>query len=121
MIEIFSMVSAMTSSLRCRLIRNFRRFGLNASARLRNTGDLCSGLRRTLWEELVEFFDRDARSLAEYSNRWSGTFFGELCAHELNDLPVLFSELIDARRLGNLRCHLLVPLIGILEEPLFVN
>src|ERR1022692_5246606 len=112
MIETFSMLASMTGPS--------SRWS-DAAARLGNAGDPGSGLGRALGEQLVELLDGDAGGLAQDADRGPGALGLVVGAHEPDDLPVPWRQVLDARGPGDLRGHVLGPLTGVGEESLVVD
>src|SRR5690606_15553242 len=121
----FSMVSPMASPLSLRWWFE-RRVGVgegrsDAAARLGDAGDLGGHLGGALREELVELLDAHARGLAEDPDGRARALLEVLGPHELEDLPVVGRQLVDAGLLGELDGDLGVPLLGLGEEALVVD
>src|SRR6266702_7176603 len=108
-IETFSILplSAMTR-LPCRLSDTATGFG--------DAGDLRRQLGWSLREQLVELLDADAGGPAQRPHGRPGALLRVLVAHELEDLPVLLGQRVDAGRVGDLGRHVVPPLVGIGEE-----
>src|SRR5512146_443352 len=94
---------------------------LDASAWLRDAGDLGRELRRPFREELVQLLDRDPRGFAEGADRGRAAALQVGVAHEVDHQPVAVGELLDARLRRDLGGDLPVPLIGLAEEALGVD
>src|ERR1700756_4797201 len=69
---------------------------LDAASRLGDAGDLRGKLGRALGEQLIQLLDRDARRLAERSNRRRRAVLLVGAAHEVDDSPVPVGQLGDA-------------------------
>src|SRR5262245_9253815 len=92
------------------LVMTHRPSGSDAAARLRNAGDLRGALGRPLREELVQLLDAHPGGLAQRAHAGAGAFLRVFVPHELDDLPVLGRQRVDAGLPGNVWCHLRSPL-----------
>src|SRR5690349_16796224 len=88
----------------------------DAAAGLGNAGDLRGGLGRPLGEELVQVLDAHPGGLAQGTHARAGALFRVLVPHKPDDLPVLQRERADAALQGDLRRHLLAPLLWVGKE-----
>src|ERR1039458_10353936 len=109
MIETFSILSLMMAPVS------------DATTRFGDAGDLGRDLRWALREQLIELFDRDARSLAEDPDGRSGPLGEVLGPHETDDLPMCLRHRVDALPTSELGNHLFGPLLRVHEEALIVE
>src|SRR6187549_547077 len=94
---------------------------LDAAAGLGDAADPGCELGRSLGEELVELFDRDAGLLAEGTDRGCGAGREVTVAHEVDDQPVARGQFRDSAVARDRGCDLLVPVVGVCQEPFGVD